>query len=528
MNSSDDVIYNQNPATGNTVSEHKIAGEGEIRKAFEKASLAQSEWQKISVGDRVDFLEELEDIIVEKMDKIIETIKIETGKVEQEALTSDILPTLRMIRYYKKNAAKILEREKRSTPLLAFESHAYVDYFPRGTVAIISPWNYPFQLAAVPVITAITAGNAAILKPSELTPQTGKLISDLFLKLNMVPENLLQVLQGPGRVGAEMIDNNPDMIFFTGSNATGKKIMKQAAERLIPLELELGGKDPLIVLKDADLERASEGAAYGAFTNTGQLCVSVERAYVHESAVERFIRLVKKRGEKISWESHSSSPDYGPFIHPGQKEKVVNLIHDAIEQGAELIGELPGEGRENNFFPPLILKNVDHSMKIMEEEIFGPVLPVMSFTNEEEALEYASDSRFGLNASIWSQDTGRAERLAEQLETGNCMINDVIRNVGNPSLPFGGVKESGMGRYHGPEGLKKFSNTRSIMTNRSKSKRELNWFPFSEDLVKKLKDFVATFYGKKSFLFANYFSKIPSILSLLWLFIKNKFLRGEK
>lgn len=524
MQTKNDHLINTNPKTGEELSRHRIADQEEIKLAFNKSLEAQNNWAKNSPAQRIPLLKELREKLADNRQEIIDIICKDTGKVEQEALTADLIPVLRILKYYEKNASKILSRQKRSTPFLAFNNYSYVEYFPRGIIAVISPWNYPLQLAVVPAITALAAGNSVLLKPSEITPLVGKYIAEIFSSLNSGPDNLLQVLQGGGNVGSQIISQNPDMIFFTGSCATGKKIMRQASSNLIPVELELGGKDPLIVFDDANIARAAGGAVYGAFTNTGQLCVSVERAYVQENSADEFIKMVEKKTKSISWKPESPKRDIGPFTHPDQQKKVKNLINDALDQGANLIGSLPPKNSESYFFPPLILTDVDHNMKIMQEEIFGPVLPIMTFQHEEEAIELANDSKFGLNSSIWSEDKGKARRLAGELEAGNVIINDVIRNVGNPSLPFGGVKASGMGRYHGPEGLKNFSNTRSIMVNNNKSAREINWFPFSAKLNKNLAAFLEVFYGT-----ASLFKNITSVLALLILFLKNTFLeQGDK
>ncbi len=516
MSENNKYLVNKNPRTGEELSCHKIAESADIAEAMEKSRNAQKLWREKSPSQRIPLLKNLRKKLADNREKAVDVICKDTGKVRQEALTADLIPTLRILRYYEKHAREILKPNKRSTPFLAFNNYSYVEYYPRGVVTVISPWNYPLQLALVPAITAIAAGNSVLLKPSEITPLVGEYIEDLFASIDKGPQNLLQVLQGEGEVGSKIISENPDMIFFTGSCATGKKIMKKASDNLIPVELELGGKDPLLVLSDANLERAASGAVYGAFTNTGQLCVSVERAYVQENIADKFIELVKQKADKIRWRPGSDNRDIGPFTHPAQQKKVESLINDALNSGAKLWGEMPDEKDNSHFFPPLVLTDVNHDMRIMQEEIFGPVLPIMTFEDENEAVKLANASEFGLNSSIWSQDKGRARRIAGKLETGNVIINDVIRNVGNPSLPFGGIKASGIGSYHGPEGLKNFSHTRSVMVNKNNNDRELNWFPFSQKLNNSLGIFVEIIYGSTTAI-----KNIPSLLSLLGMFCKN-------
>ncbi len=517
MDIKDGILINKNPVTKKEISRHKVAGDNEIKNSFVSAYKSQKKWQELKLKDRLIFLGELQQNIVDNTEKIIDTVYKDTGKKPQETLTADILPVLRMLRYYKKNAAKILKRQKRNTPLLAPGSTSYVEYFPRGIIAIISPWNYPFQLTAIPAITALTAGNAVVIKPSELTPLTGKLLENIFNSLDSLPENLVNVFQGGGGVGSKMIENKPDMIFFTGSVETGRKVMKQAAEYTIPVELELGGKDPMLVLKDANIERAARAAAYGGFTNAGQLCVSVERVYVAEEIYENFLDILADHKDKIRWNRSDRSGDYGPFIHPQQSKKVRKLVNDALSRGANLIGDMPSED-QSAYFPPLILTGVNEEMKIMQEEIFGPVLTLSTFSTEEEAINMANSSGFGLNASIFCSNVNKAKEIASKLETGNCIINDVLRNVANPELPFGGVKNSGTGRYHGPEGLKNFSNTRSIMINKSDNDRELNWFPFSEGIYQDMEDFIRNFYAEDSI-----FKVLTSGFKIMKRFIKTKF-----
>ena len=518
----DGKLINHAPETGEELSRHDIAADEDIKLAYKKAAEAQKAWKEESLKERVKMIAEMKNLIANNIDAVKEKICEDTGKTGQEALTADILPTLRIIRYYEKYLPDILSPKSRSTPLMDFNNRAYVEFFPRGIIAIISPWNYPLQLALVPAITALAAGNAVILKPSEITPLVGEHIENLYSCLDNAPENLLQVLQGGGEVGSRIIAQKPDMVFFTGSQETGRKIMKQAGESLTPLELELGGKDPMIVLDDAGVDRAANAAVYGAFTNTGQLCVSVERAYVHQDIAGEFIRLVKEKAESLRWQKEASTRDYGPFTHPEQKQKVRELVEDALKNGARSAGELPDAFRDDSSFcPPVILTGVEESMRIMQEEIFGPVLPILTFQEEKKVIDAVNASSFGLNSSIFSQDRGRARRLAGELETGNCIINDLIRNVANPDLPFGGVKSSGMGRYHGPEGLKTFSNYRSITVNRNNHKKEINWFPSSQKLSQNLSLFLKTFYGT-----ASKIKNIPALISLMILLIKNRIDRG--
>ncbi len=487
-------LYNYDPASGELIGSYSVADQDEVLEKMDKARQTFQSWKNSSLHNRSFALSQLRRYINDNMGDLVEIICRDTGKVRQEALMADIYPTLEIIKYYEKNLTKILRPQKRSTPLSALGSISWIEYYPRGVVAIISPWNYPLQLALVPLITAIAAGNAAILKPSEITPLTGQTIIDILSNVEEIPTDLVQIIHGEGEVGSNLVETDPDMIFFTGSVRTGKKIMKAASHKLIPVELELGGKDPFIVLNGANLERASEAAVYSAFANTGQLCISTERLYVDESVAEEFVALVKSKTEQLR-AGQGLWGDLGPFTHPNQGEHVSSQVQDALDKGAKLI---TGDVSNVKSGRPVILSQVDHSMDVMWEETFGPIMPIMTFSSKKEAVNLANDSQYGLNASIWSENSNKAQNLASQLETGNCIINDVIRNVGNPSLPFGGVKLSGIGRYHGPEGLINFSHTKSIMHNKINRNKEINWFPFGEERYRDIKDFLKLYFSDSS------------------------------
>ncbi len=518
-------FLNYNPVTGEEIGKYSIPSQSEIIKAKKSATEASQFWKDSSFSKRSELLKEIRKKIIANLTELIETICLDTGKVQLEALMADIYPSLEILYYYEKNLADILQPEKRKTPLTALGNKSWVEYYPRGVVAIISPWNYPFQLSLVPIITAIAAGNAVIYKPSEETPLTGEKIADLFADITRLPSGLLQIIQGPGEVGKGLIESGPDMIFFTGSVATGKKIMAQAAKKLIPVELELGGKDPFIVLKDAPLARAATGAVYGAFANTGQLCVGAERFYVQEEIAEEFKELVKEKTKELRV-NQGPKGDIGPLTTPQQKNKIIEQVEEALAKGANIIepDNFTSSLHDNNIsreeaYPaeiqPVILDNLEEDLKILQEETFGPVMPILTFSSVDEVIQRANNSHLGLNSSVWSKDRQLARRIARELETGNCMINDVIKNVGNPYLPFGGVKMSGIGRYHGPEGLKNFSNTKSIMLNKSQAEKELNWFPFKEEVYQDLKTYLENYYGDRSLL-----EKISGTIPLLLRFLK--------
>lgn len=367
---------------------------------------------------------------------------------------------------------------------------------PRGVVLVISPWNYPLQLAIVPMISALASGNTVILKPSEVTPLVGKCIEDLFAKAGF-PEGVVQVAHGGKEVGAAFTDGSPDYIFFTGSVRTGKIIQESAAKRLIPTTLELGGKDPMIVFADANLKRAAKGAAWAAFTNSGQVCMSAERLYVERKVYNEFLALLKNEVEGLTQGADENS-DIGSMTFPSQIQIVKEQLEEALSRGAVLeTGIQPQDWKEGMFLPPTVVTNVVQDMKIIQEEAFGPLLPVIPFDTEEEAVSLANDSIYGLNASVWSLDLLKARRVAGKLISGAVVINDAIITVANHGLPFGGAKQSGIGRYHGDAGLRIFCHEKAIIEDSGRKNNEIQWYPYKGKYPLFLKLFKSYFQKKR-------------------------------
>jgi acyl-CoA reductase-like NAD-dependent aldehyde dehydrogenase len=343
------------------------------------------------------------------------------------------------------------------------------------------------------MISALLAGNAVLLKPSELSLPVGALLISLFGKLNL-PDGLVQWVIGDGQAGALLIDAAPDLVFFTGGTAAGRAVMRRAARHPIPVLLELGGKDAMLVFADAHLQRACDAALYGAFLNSGQVCIAVERLYVQRNAYESFVQDLCAGAARLK-AGRNGEGDIGAMTSPRQIEIVAAHYEDALRQGARASGPLI---RDGNYLQPVVLWNVHHGMQVMREETFGPLLPVMAFDDEDDAVRSANDSLFGLNASIWSGNLQKAERVARRLQVGNWMINDVLKNVGHPGLPFGGVRHSGFGRYHGAEGLRNFTYSVSCMISRSRLPKEPNWFPYSEERYRQFRAYVDCLYGEGS------------------------------
>jgi acyl-CoA reductase-like NAD-dependent aldehyde dehydrogenase/uncharacterized protein (DUF2141 family) len=368
-----------------------------------------------------------------------------------------------------------------------FWGNRFVESFsPYGVVLVIAPWNYPLQLSLVPVVSALLAGNAVILKPSEHSPLTAQAIRGVFEKIGF-PKGVFQVVEGDGQLASDLIDAKPDQVFFTGSERVGKNIAEKCASLFIPVMLELGGKDAMIVREDAHLERAAKGACYGAFLNSGQVCVGVKRVFVHESVASRFLELFKAEVSSLRIGSSTDS-DLGPLKQSEQVKRLALLTREAIDGGAKAETPLKVEGA---FFYPLVLSNVPEHSELLTEETFGPLVCVTPFKSDHEAVRFANRSRFGLGSSVWSRDLRKARLIADALIVGSCSINNVVVQIANPAAPFGGEKHSGVGRYHGEEGLLAFSRRKTILMNRGRRKSEINWFPFTSQTFNGLKRFLS-------------------------------------
>jgi acyl-CoA reductase-like NAD-dependent aldehyde dehydrogenase len=444
---------------------------------FENAREIQGEISALSIKERLTFISKLKTVILDRQEEIIDIIQKETSKARTDILTSEIFPLLEHLAFLEGRAESALSDEKVPTPIAMMGKTSKIFFEPLGTVLIISPWNYPFYQAIVPITCSFITGNATVYKPSEVTPLRGlveSVLRDAGFKALWV-----QLAYGDGSLAVELINQRPQKIFFTGSVGTGKKIMAQASQFLIPTELELGGKDPMLVFEDANLERSSKGAAWGAFTNSGQSCTSVERLYVQESIYQDFKKLLVTETNSLKVGiDRDGDADMGEMISEKQVKIVADLVQDALKHGATLL-----TGQDWDFqskkIPPMVIENTTHAMRINQEEIFGPVLPIMKFKDEADAIRLANDSQFGLSASVWTKDKERAIRVSKKIQTGNISVNNVMLSEGNHDLPFGGVKDSGIGRYKGVHGLRNFCNIKSILIDADSKKIEANWYPYS-------------------------------------------------
>jgi acyl-CoA reductase-like NAD-dependent aldehyde dehydrogenase len=475
------------PLHGSRLGTWYDAEPAQIRAQLEAARHAAADWAEWSVQARADRVGVLRQVLLDELDSITEVLLRTAGKVPTETLLGEVYPILELLSFYQAKAAAILAPRGVATSLLAFPgSTARIDHRPYGVVAVISPWNYPFQLSLAPLIAALIAGNGVLLKVSELSSPVAELIGGLLQRAG-IPAGLVQIIVGAQETGAALIDARPDLVLFTGSVATGRAIMAQAARHPIPVILEMGGKDPMIVCDDAPFERAVQGALYGAFCNAGQVCVSVERCYVQQGIYRRFVDATVAAAAELK-----PGLDLGPMVSERQIAVVEAHYRDAIERGAKASAPLR---RDGNYVAPVVLWDVDHSMKLMQEESFGPLLPIMPFADEDQAVELANDTDLGLNASVWSLDQVKAERIARRLRVGGWAVNEVIKNIGHAGLPFGGVKDSGFGRYRGAEGLLAFTHPVAGLINRGRVTREPNWFPYSEAGYRELRGFIDFMFG---------------------------------
>jgi acyl-CoA reductase-like NAD-dependent aldehyde dehydrogenase/uncharacterized protein (DUF2141 family) len=441
-----------------------------------RAREVQPAWAKLGASQRCSILGRLRRAIALECDSIAELIAHETAKPPLDALSGDVMVTLEMMRYYEANAAELLRPRRVGKPGFFFRGARFELYLePHGIALIFGPSNYPFQLSMVPAITALAAGNAVVLKCSERTPETADLIARLCAQADL-PQDLVQVLHDGPEESAALIDARPDIILFTGSSRHGQMVAEHAAKHLIPTILELGGKDAALVFADCHMKRAIEGITYGAFSNAGQVCVGVKRAYIEASIYEDFVARIKQRITSLRVGTDPVA-DLCP-VSGARATELRAQIEEALARGATLHSPLNRGSVLGS--EPVLLTGVPSDSRILTEECFGPVLCVAPFADEEEALRLANQSAFALSASVWTRDSARARRIATRISAGSCAVNDVIRVIANPHAAFGGNRLSGYGRYHGPEGLRAFSRVRTIMLASDRRTREVNWFPYSD------------------------------------------------
>ncbi|MDO8211915.1 succinic semialdehyde dehydrogenase [Conexibacter sp. CPCC 206217] len=487
----------ENPATGETIATLPTLSASAVKALVARARAAQPAWEAIGFEERGRVLRRAQKWVTDNSERIIATIVSETGKTYEDAQLAEIMYAAAAFGFWAKEAPHFLADEpmKSANPLVKGKK-LVVRYRPVGVVGVIGPWNFPLTNSFGDCIPALAAGNAVILKPSEVTPLTSLLMAE-GLRAAGLPDDVFQVATGDGATGSALIDH-VDFVMFTGSTKTGKKVMERAAKTLTPVGLELGGKDPMIVLADADLDRAANAAAYYSMNNGGQVCISIERVYVEAPAYDEFVRKVTDRVKSLR-QGRPSGPgsiDVGAVTFPPQLDIIEAHVADAVAKGARVLTggrAAPGPGM---FYEPTVLVDVDHTMSCMTEETFGPTLPIMKVADADEALRLANDSPYGLQASVWTKDLRRGEQLARRVEAGAVCVNDAQVNYTALELPMGGWKSSGLGTRHGAGGIRKYTQQQTLLVTRFAGKRDPHMFPYSKRVTKLIGGLTRLLYGR--------------------------------
>lgn len=483
-----------NPATNELITTLPVASSEEIDGKIGTVRSELESWQRLSLKERARHITRARKEIASRMDEMIDVVRKETGKTEFEGIV-EILTACEIMRFVAKKGPSALHPEKRKIGLLKTKRGS-VHFVPHGVVGIVSPWNYPLILVAGPAVQALMAGNGVIIKPSEYTPLTAFKMKEMFDESGF-PKEIVQVVVGAGEVGERVVSSQQvNLVCFTGSVEVGRRVAVACAEQLKPVILELGGKDPLLVLEDADLERAARAAVWGSLYNSGQTCISVERVYVAESVADLFLDRVKELVEAVRWGPGEDETDFGSMTTRTQAHKVRSHLNDARIKGATvLIGGEWDTGSGGIYMEPTVVTHTDETMDIMTRETFGPIIAVSRVRDDQEALERANSVDFGLNASIFTNNVGRARMMAARIRAGNVCINDVMSNYLCSELPFGGTGMSGMGRLQGIEGIRSFAQIKVVCEDRLGLKKEPWWFPVSDPVKKGFRALVKLRYA---------------------------------
>jgi len=481
-------LTSYNPATGEAVGSVPVHSAADVDAAVARARVAAQSWSQLSFEARGEELTAFRKAVAAHADELAELIHRENGKPEIEAYT-EVMMSLGHLQHAVARAETALAPKKVSSGMLA-NFRATVSYHPLGVIGVIGPWNYPLYTPMGSIAYALAAGNAVVFKPSELTPLIAVKLAEIAAKTFALPD-LLQVVTGAGATGAALAKSAVDKIAFTGSAATGKRVMMAAAERLTPVLLELGGKDPMIVAEDADLEKAAEACVFGALTNAGQACISVERVYVASAVHDQFVDEVIKnvRALKVG----GDDGDLGAMTSTAQVAIVKDHLEDAIAKGAKVHTGGP-DAISGGYIQPTVLTNVDHRMKVMSDETFGPVIPIQRVASLDEAVTLANESKYGLGSTVFGGKAARA--LAGRIRAGMTSINAVMGFAGIPSLPFGGVGDSGFGRIHGDEGIREFTRVKSTAEQVMSIPLNMMSFRQPKDMPKRLRGMIKQLYGE--------------------------------
>jgi succinate-semialdehyde dehydrogenase/glutarate-semialdehyde dehydrogenase len=491
----------RNPATGEILGYSPLTSLQELEQIISQAKVAQKSWSKLDPRERVTHMLRVRDYLVQHAEKISEVISKDNGKTRVDALATEVLPAAMAVDYYSKHAKKFLKtRYICPGNILLLNKFSKIVRIPYGVVGVISPWNYPFSIPFSEVVTALLAGNAVVVKTASETQWVGRILERCFLAAEL-PQGIFNYVNIPGRLaGSAFLKNGIDKLFFTGSVAVGKQLMAEASRTLTPLVLELGGNDAMLVCEDADLFRATSGAVWAGFQNSGQSCGGVERLYVHEKVYDSFVQLLKKKVEalRIGFDEDFKA-DIGAMTTEGQVSTVKSHLEDALAKGALVYARsAPPEGQgSSTFFPAMVVTEVNHDMLIMQEETFGPLVGVMKVKDMDEAVALANDSQFGLTGSVWSGNRRRAETLARQIQAGVVTINDHLFSHGLAETPWGGVKQSGIGRSHGAIGFDELTQPQVIVHDIMPFARQnIWWHPHGKKIYEGLLGAIRFLYSR--------------------------------
>ncbi len=490
-----------NPATGEKIGEVPLDTIEDLKQAVTRAREAQRLWAALSLTQRARKILRIRDYLVKNTDKLVETIARDTGKVRIDAMATEVFAGILAVSYYCRMAKKILNDRKAGIGALPLiNKRAKLVRVPYGVVGIISPCNYPFGIPFHDIVQGLLAGNAVILKTATETLQTGLALKEAVEAADL-PDGLFHFINLPGRVaGHAFLESGIDKLFFIGSVAVGKLLMAKAAETLTPINLELGGNDAMIVCEDADLHRAVNGAIWATFSNAGQSCGGVERVYVHQNIYATFLTVLKEKVEQLRvGYDDDFEKDMGPVFSEKQMKSIQMHVDEALQKGAVLFArsKLPQDAPSNHLMPAMVLTDVTHEMEIMRHETFGPVIGVMPYSSEEEAVALANDSYLGLSASVWSKNAKKAERIARRIQAGSVSINDHLMSHGMPETSWHGFKQSGIGYSHGPLGFEEMTQPQYIVHDILPGvKKDLWWQPYGKELYEGLRGVIHLFYGK--------------------------------
>ena len=483
-----------NPATGELIAAVPTLRPEQVQAVVDDVAEVQPFWAQLSVADRGRYMRRTAQVLIDNLDELTALLTREQGKPRNEAYVMELIPTIDALHWIADNGEAILADEKIRYPQVFWkQKKSWFTYEPLGVVGVIAPWNYPWSIPFGEVAIALMCGNGVVLKPASLTPLIGDRIQWAFERAGL-PEGIVRTVHGGGAVGNALVESSAAKIFFTGSVDVGRRVGAACAERLKGSVLELGGKDSQIVLGDANLANAVSGCLWGGFANAGQTCSGIERVYVVPEVAKRFTREViegarKLRvGDPMDWDT-----EVGPMVSMDQFELVRELVDDAVTNGATLhCGGPEGDGP---WYEPAVLTGVTHDMRIMREEIFGPVVPIVEVADEEEAIRLANDSEFGLGTSIWTMDRDKGRRIARRIESGMVWINDHMYSHGAIQTPWGGAKNSGLGRSHSRFGFYECVNVKHVAWEPSRL-RDFWWHPYDESMGKALHASAQLLYGR--------------------------------